>query len=211
LQIEKGHFWADLEIMGSEYYSEKDRMEATDRLLSIYFKTPIHPVRWERIGYAVIQELLREAAAHKVSSEEELRRRERSALHAVAEEAVGDLKLRQQKKAIQSVWSALNKALTEDVLGSDWRKKSEQQEFEDKKHGELTLEKKRKKQALDSRELELDLILRDKKLTEREAELFLLRRAGFSYEELAARLSVSPNALRTAHHRTIEKLKKLVS
>ena len=185
--------------MDDKRLSNQKRIEAMDRLFSNYFKVPIHPRRWNVIGPVITLEMIREAEVHKHSCRKEFRQRERSALYAVRLEAAGHFTLWEKEQAIRSLGRALNNAFTEDVLGSDWRKKDKQREFIDEE------------KIPDLSKIELRLILKRSDLTEREVELLSLRRRGFSYEEMAARLSASPNALSTAHHRAMEKLKKLVS
>jgi len=193
----EGSFEVDLFSMVNVHTSEKERIEATDRLLSQYFRTPIHPFRWAAVGVIVIQEIRERAASHGVSFEEEYRRHVRASFHGVAMEAAGHFSFRQTREAIRSVKRALNDALTEDILGSDWRQKSRHQEFVDGEDGN---------QAPDLNEVELSLLLRSKNLTDSEVELGLLRLQGFSYTELAAQLKTTPGALRTAWHRTKKKL-----
>ena len=195
----EGSFWGDVVRMDNPNISDKKRIEATDRLLSDYFSRPIHRARWDAAWRELRRELSQRADSHKVSTEEEFRRHARSALHAVAAEAVGRRTLSEKEEAIQSVQRALNEALTKDILGSDWRRKSQQREFVDEG------DKGQEEQSLFD-ELELNSALKRKGLTKREVEVVLLRREGFSYAEVAARLQATPGALRTAYHRTKRKL-----
>ena len=108
-----------------------------------------------------------------------------------------------REEVIQSVQRALNDALTEDILGSDWRRKTKQQELKEQADelSEVAL----------LREVELKSLLKSKALTERDVQILWARVRKVPHAELAAKLAIKPEAARTAYHRAIEKLKKLAS
>ena len=61
------------------------------------------------------------------------------------------------------------------------------------------------------REVELKSLLKSKALTERDVQILSARLRKVPHAELAAKLAIRPEAVRTAYHRAIRKLEKLVS
>jgi DNA-directed RNA polymerase specialized sigma24 family protein len=206
---------------------DSDRMEAAKWIADNWrLNRPIAPQRWQAIGPAVMQELVARACVHNSSPEAELANSVAGALLQSIDELGGILTACQSRSGQPvpfrvAVRSRVNDLVTEDLLGSNWRKypgeeKLALEEALNRAFGESPLEGKIVAQLEDPAAaeafrqiedcLELEAIVNQTNLGEREAEIIAGLRNGEQLTDIAERLGIKPGTANVASSRALKKL-----
>ena len=194
-----GTLFGDLFAMFSSNRSEKQKLDAAQRLVQSHFKHPIAPQRWriyEKRFVAVLQD---EANRHGRSKEEELKERVLASLFI----AVQEMEPLSPRGGIKKVRKVMNDLVTKDLLGDDWRKtRGTSLDTAIEIPDELT--------DLDQGELEAGLTIawltNAAGLSERDAELIAGYYQGETLVEASERLGIKPGTVRQAFRRAHKKM-----
>jgi hypothetical protein len=200
------------------------RLEAMQRLADTHLEKPIAWKRWVTIEGRVRKELRERAETNRSCTRDELNSCVLSAL-VLASEEMEDLPL--SEEIMKTIRLVVNREVTEDLLGDDWRHRDGHTEFAEgernpqfKQPGTLKLMMKngedfivyRHFDPLSNIELEtktyLEIRAREEGLSSEETALLIAKAGEHSLAELAQSHHIPPSTLRSKIHRTRKKLKK---
>ena len=187
------------------FLSERDdrtRLDAASSIVGL-FRRPVHPWRWPW----VLRELVQLAHNRGVDASTVLSERAASALFS----SVDRIKVLDPTdgRFLKRVLAILNRYITEDLLGQDWRNSHRYEAF-DEQNGAATPIYANTRTAAERVETELAIAVAIKKaeLSPREAEVVAAVKMGKSFVELAPKMNISSSTARVLFHRASQKMKK---
>jgi DNA-binding CsgD family transcriptional regulator len=183
----------DLITLGNSDSSENEREAAAGRLVDRWARLPVHRRRWTRVS----SELRRLAGMHGRSPAEELRVLAIARLIEVVD-ATANCTLDEIPRIVRT---SLNRLITEDTLGLDWRRKRES--AAELKSADMF--------ARVDAKVTVAAFVRKAHLREREIEILFRVSEGESSPAIAAALGLKADTVRQIYRRSLKKLRTIAS
>ena len=204
----KGVTWHDLIVLDDEKAKPADRVAAIKWIANIWFKRPIAPQRWRKVGPRASEALKSRAKANGTTREQELRLAVEQALLLALDRAdsAGGIFAPGPR---QKLWRGVNNLVVEELLGPGWRERptadidaviDEAEELEEFFAIQAN-------QAEIEAVMDLDSRIVKAELTEMEGQVVTAIFHGFQPRDIAATLHKKPGAVRTALSRARKKLR----